>query len=1049
MKDNDLEEFGFEPIEDSMETSDLDEFGFEPIEEKSIEEPTSKTESAVRGAAQGLTFDFADEGIAGLQALYEDAKSMMSGEEPKVKPEFDEQGRISNLEEMSQDLPYDKLLEEERAKFKKAREDNPVTYTGAEIGAGILPALATGGAAAAAKIGGTAVKEGLKGGLKTAAKEGTKLGAKYGTATGVGMSEGDATTKEGLTEIAQDATVGAGLGALTGAVTPIGVKGAGKALGKGKQFGSYLLDKVPSVKTGLQFGEKYGLANSKKINNLMEDNTRDLVKLLKNNFEKLGLEKKVAEEEAQSLGKTYDVTGDIQEIVDTLRSKSKGLLPDEADKASKLIENMEEGFLKIDKKRQTLVDQVEKEISKKVEKSSNKTVKAPLKAEAQAVKEAEKRGIELEQLEDINKTFEDVAELPFDTKGGQIGGQKAKFTDQYYDPSTDSMVPYSMEKKYISETTPFQPSKVSVDELDDKLVAKYTDEATGEVFSKEGPKSRFAEQDFENLTVDEIIDLIPVYGNKAFEQGGENAEVYKELYKVLRNKLPEISGDLPKNKQEMVKLFETMEILGIDKNRLKNPSTADISKLAKRLPGKMDVEKDIIERNLVKKDSEIGSKMEDIDLLSDAKKYLGDGYTSTTGEFTRAGILQQGAASVSDVIGTGFGKVKRPTMKIANNINEMTDESLQFASRKLSESNNEGLKAMGRQLDAALAEEGPVRSSLVWSLSQNPAFRKKVQEFLPEMDKEMGEDLGIDLDNPVNDFIAPKEDNEPISLLRPEEQGRKPAGEVVDEVNTQNSALEKENQIASFIDETVIGKHEGGYQNKKSDTGNFIDGVNIGTNFGISAPTLKRHLGRDITAQDMKDLTREEAEEIYMNEYYKDSNINDLPEDKQEVMLDFYINSGPTAIKTLQKIAGVKTDGIIGPKTIKAIKDVSVNDIVDARTEMIFGSNKINEEWKDGLIKRSESFRTEDTEIPQTDTPMGDMEGLVDEVKKVLDRQVKQQGSGDSTPEFHIEKTLAAIDALPTDQVNKDALEDEVIKAETFADAERIKNLLDGLKNLR
>lgn len=1028
--------------------ADIQDDLFEDVPYGTKEEPASKTESAIRGAAQGLTFDFADEGLAGLQALYEDAKSMISGDEPKIQPQFDEQGRISNLQEMSQDLPYDRLVKEERAKFDKAREDNPITYTGSEIASGVVPALFTGGATAAAKVGQTALKEGLKGGLKTAAKESAKLGAKYGAASGLGVSEGDITTREGLQQAAKDTAIGAGIGAGAGSVLPIAAKSAGKALGKGKQFGSYLLDQVPSVRTGLNFGEKHGVATSKKINNLMEDNTRDLVKILKDNFQKLGIEKDVAQDEASKLGKTYDVTGDIQEIVDTLKAKTKGLLPEEVDKANKLIENMEEGFLRIDTKRNKLVQDLQKEIDKKSQSSANKSASSIQKAESKAIQEAEKKGIELEQLEDINKSYEDVAELPFDTQGGRIQGQKAKFKDQYYDPSADEMVPFDIEKKFISDTTPFKPSEIAVDELDNKLIGKYTNEATGETFSKESTKSRFADQDFSKLTVDELVELIPVYGNKAFEQGGDNAEVYKELYKMLRNKLPEISADLPQNKREMVKLYETMEVLGIDKNKLKAPSTADIAKLAKKLPGKMDVEKDIIERNLVEKGSDLGNKIDDVELLSNAKKYLGEGYTSPTGEFTQAGILQKSTAAIANLVGTGVGKVKRPTMKIANNINNMTDESLQMASRRLGESNNEGLKAMGRQLDAALAEEGPVRSSLIWSLSQNPAFRKKIQEALPEIDKEIGEDLGVDLSNPVNDFIEPKGDNEPISLLRPEEEGRSPSSEVVDEVSTQKSAPEKENKIASFIDKTVIGKHEGGYQNRETDKGNFVDGVNVGTNFGISAPTLKSHLGRDITTEDMKNLTRREAEEIYMNQYYKDSKINTLPEDKQEVMLDFYINSGPAAIKTVQRAAGIKADGIIGPNTRQALENMSINDIVDARTEMIFGSNKINEEWKDGLIKRSESFRTEDNEMSETNAPIGDIEGLVDEVKKVLERQMKQQGSGDTTPEFHIEQTLAAIDALPTDQVNKDALEDEVVNAQTYGDVERIKNLLDGLKNL-
>jgi lysozyme family protein len=61
---------------------------------------------------------------------------------------------------------------------------------------------------------------------------------------------------------------------------------------------------------------------------------------------------------------------------------------------------------------------------------------------------------------------------------------------------------------------------------------------------------------------------------------------------------------------------------------------------------------------------------------------------------------------------------------------------------------------------------------------------------------------------------------------------------------------------------------EGGYQNHPSDNGNYLDGVLIGTNFGITPKTLKTWLNRTPTVQDMKSLTRSEAIDIYYNLYY-------------------------------------------------------------------------------------------------------------------------------------------------------------------------------------
>ena len=52
-----------------------------------------------------------------------------------------------------------------------------------------------------------------------------------------------------------------------------------------------------------------------------------------------------------------------------------------------------------------------------------------------------------------------------------------------------------------------------------------------------------------------------------------------------------------------------------------------------------------------------------------------------------------------------------------------------------------------------------------------------------------------------------------------------------------------------------IIQEEGGYQDMPNDTGNYTDGVLIGTNYGISADTLKSFLGRTPTKDEMKNLS--------------------------------------------------------------------------------------------------------------------------------------------------------------------------------------------------
>ncbi len=127
----------------------------------SIPPQVSKTESALRGGAQGLSFGFADEATA-------------------------------RLESITRDVPYEQALQETRAAYRQAQEANPVTYTGSEIAGGALTSLipGIGQAATGAKLGRLAA-----------------IGAGTGALSGLGMSEG-----QDIGEIARDVGIGGALG---------------------------------------------------------------------------------------------------------------------------------------------------------------------------------------------------------------------------------------------------------------------------------------------------------------------------------------------------------------------------------------------------------------------------------------------------------------------------------------------------------------------------------------------------------------------------------------------------------------------------------------------------------------------------------------------------------------------------------------------------------------------------------------------------------------------------------------------------------------------
>jgi len=160
----------------------------------------------------------------------------------------------------------------------------------------------------------------------------------------------------------------------------------------------------------------------------------------------------------------------------------------------------------------------------------------------------------------------------------------------------------------------------------------------------------------------------------------------------------------------------------------------------------------------------------------------------------------------------------------------------------------------------------------------------------------------------------------------------------------------QENYDLAF--ELVIG-HEGGFQNDPNDRGNWSTGVigrgrNGGTKFGVSQmayPNL-----------DIKNLTLDQAKEIYRKDYWSKVYADDLPSGLDYLAFDAGINHGPQrAIKLLQEAVGAKADGALGPKTLAAVR------AADSRSAIIkfgverdeFFDDLNNERFEDGWRKRA------------------------------------------------------------------------------------------------
>ena len=111
----------------------------------------------------------------------------------------------------------------------------------------------------------------------------------------------------------------------------------------------------------------------------------------------------------------------------------------------------------------------------------------------------------------------------------------------------------------------------------------------------------------------------------------------------------------------------------------------------------------------------------------------------------------------------------------------------------------------------------------------------------------------------------------------------------------------------------MVLEHEGGYVNHPNDPGGE-------TKYGISK--------RAYPNVNIAELTKDEAAEIYYEDYWSKIKGNDLPLAIACVVMDYGVNSGISrASKALQSACGLADpDGIIGPHTLHIVWATVKND---------------------------------------------------------------------------------------------------------------------------
>lgn len=110
----------------------------------------------------------------------------------------------------------------------------------------------------------------------------------------------------------------------------------------------------------------------------------------------------------------------------------------------------------------------------------------------------------------------------------------------------------------------------------------------------------------------------------------------------------------------------------------------------------------------------------------------------------------------------------------------------------------------------------------------------------------------------------------------------------------------------------VLG-HEGGYTNDPQDPGGP-------TNWGITIFDARMYWKPTATADDVRAMDLDVAKGIYKNKYWNAVRGDDLPAGLDYCVFDYAVNSGRgRAVPVLQRMIGVKADGVMGPETMKAL----------------------------------------------------------------------------------------------------------------------------------
>jgi len=1056
-KKDDLSEFGFEPIDD---LDDLSEFGFEPVEDSSDPDfslgrtpkagDPSQLEAAGRGALQGATFGFGEEAgaavLSPLEMLRKKAAELIEGTPEHTDKMLREQGFTGDVETPELSETYKELRDVTRGREKAAQEAHGGTYLAGELGGGILPAIASGGATAAASV--------LKTGAKQALKAAAKTGAKYGAASGAGYSEAD-----DFGGLVRDTAIGTGIGAVAGAGLPLLAKGA--KIGA-KKTGSMLkrgLESIIPESEAIKAGYKFGKQGKKLTQEFLDEDLKSISKTIIKNIkaDKKANNLKAVKEKLDALGYKVDTKKTINDAIDDLEKLTKGdvlelqnkeLLP----KIKKLAGYDLEGA--------KLAERAEKQVLKKAIESEGKETQAIIAGEKSLAKKALQTGDDLQTITDVDAPMSNL-EIPLTTSEGKIGGVRGKFQKEIIGPDGESTFK-KYTKEILKDTTDYQPTMSKILGPDGRPIIKTVDAGSGKVSAMVGNIENKLKLNLKNMKISEVENLrkqLNLATKLAKAQGAADDPIMQRAQqlagelKKLTDDVVEKSGntDLITKRSRFSDVFSAEEMLGIDK-RLAARSDINEFKQVLSIGDKLGFEKgfktrqegELAEKLLGEKIISTETKNQ-LELIRKLNQISG---RESQENISRAGLYKMAVGDIPNLAGRAANKTGEfatkalsPVKTTVEALGKMSRPQLEKMSAKFANSENKGIQVFGKQLKDAMEQEGAAQAQTIWALSQSPAFREMLKREIPRMEEEMQQDLGIE-DMEVSDEVSSTQ-----------------SVAVDPSVGMRNVASEPTDNKESILE--LVAKAEGTSDARAKKNG-YDSGYDVTFSYGKYDPESDKKL-TEMTVEEVLD---------YQKEMVANQKALDIPANKRSSASGRYQIIKPTLLGLIKNGTLKKTD-IFNAET----QEKAAANLLKTRGYSKFQKGKITQdEFMDNLSKEWASLPTVTTGKSEYDQPTGasldqvkealgggsKLSGIlepyaaqevpkadIEEVEDAIDSVNSMQSSGDNIPVDQIENLMGKIDALTLNQEDKDEIENEAIQMQGFSDGNRLKELLRKIANLQ